>query len=148
MKTPAVIFDMDGTLADTSALLYLLEDEPRDYHRYHVESVSSPAHPHVVRDLILASQAGFKILIVTARIDRYHIETLAWLGLNVPVEIERIYMRRTGDYRPDGVIKREILDLIDQAGYDVFHAWDDNPQVIAVWESEGIPVTKIEGLYK
>jgi FMN phosphatase YigB (HAD superfamily) len=144
----AVIFDMDGTLCNTSHLLYLLEDEPRDFHRYHVESVYAPAHEHVVRDAIWAYQMGWKILIVTARIATYHPETVAWLGNNLPVPVERIYMRRDGDLRPDGEIKREILDFIESDGYDVLHAWDDNPQVIEVWESEGIPVTAIEGLYK
>jgi hypothetical protein len=54
-------------------------------------------------------------------------------------------MRRDGDFRPDGVVKLEILDMIKEDGYNVIHAWDDNPAVIEVWQSQGIPVTVVEG---
>lgn len=143
----AVIFDFDGTLANTSSLLHLLDEPGRDYHRYHVESIHSPAHEWVVERARIAHQWGMKVLIVTARISTYNRETVQWLENN-RVPFEKIYMREAGDFRPDGVVKREILDMIDADGYLVLHAWEDNPQVIEVWESEGIPVTRVEGLYK
>lgn len=141
----AVIFDMDGTLCNVSSILHHLEEPHRNFHRFHRESVNCPPNPHVVQGAIEAYEAGHTILIVTARVFKYCWETMFWLTEHLPVPYEQLYMRQDGDYRPDGVVKLEILDLIDEDGYDVIHAWDDNPQVIKVWESQGIPVTVVEG---
>jgi Holliday junction resolvase len=54
-------------------------------------------------------------------------------------------MRRKGDYRKDGIIKRELLGEMRADGFNVVRAWDDNPAVVAVWESEGIEVTVVPG---
>jgi phosphoglycolate phosphatase-like HAD superfamily hydrolase len=48
------------------------------------------------------------------------------------------------DGRPDVEVKREILAQVRQR-YDVVRAWDDNPHVVALWESEGVPVTLVPG---
>jgi hypothetical protein len=52
-------------------------------------------------------------------------------------------MRPDGDFRPDGVVKREIHSKIVEDGYNVVRAWDDNPFVIEVWNDLGIPVTRV-----
>lgn len=141
----AVIFDCDGTLVNVSSILDHLEPPNRNFHRFHRESVNCPPNAWVVEDAVKAYESGLAILIVTARIKRYWPETQFWLRNNLPVPYENLYMRKDGDYRPDGVVKLEILDQIDADGYNVIHAWDDNPNVIKVWESQGIPVTVVEG---
>jgi hypothetical protein len=55
-----------------------------------------------------------------------------------------LHHRRDDDQRVDSEVKREILaDL--RTRYTITAAWDDNPNVIALWESEGIPVTVVPG---
>lgn len=139
----AVIFDMDGTLTNVSSILDYLEPPERNFHKFHRESVNCPPNQWVVDDAIKAYESGLPILIVTARVFKYCWETMFWLTHNLPVPYEQLYMRPDGDFRPDGVVKREILGIIEEDGYNVIHAWDDNPHVIAVWESEGIPVTRV-----
>lgn len=139
----AVIVDVDGTLIDNSGIIDYLEPPGVEFHRYHVESVHAPAHGWVVDEVVDAYNQGHALLIVTARPSRYFHETRTWLSLNLPVPYAQIYMRDDGDNRPDGVVKLEILDMIDEDGFDPLHAWDDNPHVIAVWESQGITVTRV-----
>lgn len=145
MSVPAVIFDCDGTLADVTGIRHYVTGKDRNFHRFHTEGVNCPP----IRRTVVAAEelhkAGFKILIVTAREFRYAFHTMFWLRMHLPVPYEQLYMRRNKDYREDGIIKREILDLIRKDGYSIIHAFDDNPNVIKVWRDEGIPVTEIEG---
>lgn len=136
---------MDGTLCNVSPVIHHLTGEVRNFHRFHRESVNCPPNQHVVDAAVADHEAGKAILIVTARVFRYVWETMFWLSHNLPVPYEQIYMRRDGDFRPDGVVKREILAMIKEDGYRVTEAWDDNPAVVAVWESEGIPVNIVKG---
>lgn len=141
--TDAVIVDCDGTLVNVSSILHHLDEPHRNFHRFHRDSVNCPPIASTVDEVVRAYESGLAVLIVTARVERYWPETQFWLRHHLPVPYDSIYMRKNGDYRPDGVVKLEILDQIDADGYDVVHAWDDNPNVIKVWESQGIPVTRV-----
>jgi FMN phosphatase YigB (HAD superfamily) len=144
MSVPAVIFDMDGTLTDVRGIRHYVIGKDRNFHKFHTESVNCPPNREVVEWARFYRWSGFKILIVTAREFRYAFHTMFWLSLN-GVQYDELYMRRNKDYREDGIIKREILELIRNDGYHIVHAWDDNPNVIKVWQSEGIAVTVVEG---
>lgn len=134
----AVIYDCDGTLVNVGSVIHHLTGEHRNFHRFHRESVNCPPNQEVVDALVEDYYNGLNILIVTARVKKYWPETQFWLRHNIPVPYHGIWMRADGDFRPDGVIKREILAMIREE-YNVVKAWDDNPVVIDVWESEGIP---------
>jgi hypothetical protein len=66
-----------------------------------------------------------------------------WLALN-GVPSSAMFMRANGDHRADVLVKADILEAISHT-WDVVHAVDDNPSIIALWQSKGIPVTVVEG---
>lgn len=141
----AVIFDMDGTLCDVRGIRHHLLGKARNFHKFHRESVNCPPNQWVVNDAVAAYGSGLAILIVTARVFKYWPETQFFLSMHLPVPYEKLYMRKDGDFRNDGTVKREILAQIKKDGYNVVRAWDDNPTVVEVWQQEGIPVTVVEG---
>ena len=149
MKT-AVIFDMDGTLADVSSIRYHLTkfDETKrtvvkHFHRFHAASVSVPPHQHVVNAAQTAKMLGHDVLIVTARKHMWRHHTAWWLAMhNVPSDM--LMMRGNDDNRKDYEVKKDMLDTIRKA-YSVIHAWDDNPSIIKLWTEEGIPTTVVPG---
>jgi hypothetical protein len=55
-----------------------------------------------------------------------------------------MWMRGPRDQRPDCDVKAGILAKIRQR-YTPVAAWDDNPNVIQLWEREHIPVTVVPG---
>jgi len=144
----AVIFDMDGTLANVTSIRHLLHAETngkgyKDFHAFHRESVNVPAHPEVVSQAQVNHLLGNANIIVTARGQMWARHTAFWLAMhNIPSDA--MFMRKQGDSRPDTEVKKDILDAI-RCSWNVIHAVDDNPAVIALWQSEGIPVTVIPG---
>jgi phosphoglycolate phosphatase-like HAD superfamily hydrolase len=143
MKPFAVIFDMDGTLVNVSEIRHLVSGPARDFDAFHRASVDCPAHQWVVRAAHDEHYKGFRVLIVTARSARYRHETAWWLALH-HVPSEALYMRGNKDQRPDVEVKRDILRQI-RTRYEVMQAYDDNPSVIGLWLSEGIPVIGVPG---
>lgn len=141
----AVIFDMDGTLANVSSIRHHLKpvNRRKDFESFHSESVNVPPHRHVVYHAQLAYSLGHAVLIVTARKHRWRHHTAWWLALN-NVPSDMLMMRRDDDHRPDYEVKRDMLHIIGHY-YEVVHAVDDNPSVIELWNEFGIPTTVVPG---
>jgi len=145
MKRNAVIFDMDGTLANVSSIRHHLipVNHRKDFEAFHNESVNVPSNPHVVNHAQLAHVLGNAVIIVTARRQRWARHTAMWLALN-NIPSDAMFMRGDNDNRPDYEVKKDILDAIEHT-WNVIHAVDDNPSVIALWNSRLIPTTIVEG---
>jgi len=143
----AVIVDMDGTAADVRTIRHHVTGAVHNFHKFYEESVNCPPNIEVIDAVKKAQSNGLKVLIVTARQDRYMYHTLFWLsGPEVDLSFDDIYMRKTNDNRPDHVVKREILERIYKDGYNPVHAWDDRPDIAAIWEEAGIPTTLVAGI--
>lgn len=140
-KRDAVIFDMDGTLCNVSSIEHFVSGEEKDFHAFHMGSASCPPNLHVVEAARRVHARGDAVLIVTARMRRYERVTSMWLALH-DVPSTALYMRPDEDYRKDYLVKRDILRRI-RSRYNPVHAWDDRPQVVELWESEGIPCTVV-----
>lgn len=146
----AVIFDMDGTLADVRSIRHHLvtfeatkRKVMKHFDRFHAESVNVPPHSHVVNAAQVAKMLGHDVLIVTARKHKFRHHTAFWLAMH-GIPSDAMFMRADNDNRPDYLVKRDMLSTIRQA-WNVIHAWDDNPSIIRLWNEEGIPCTVVEG---
>ena len=142
----AVIFDVDGTLADVTDLrrtwLPSVEGK-RDFQSFHAASVDAPVIPWVKDAAILSHSRGIAVIVVTGRTARWREHTAWWLALN-DIPSDALYMRHVKDQRPDEQVKQEILDQI-KASWSPIWAFDDNPSTIKVWRDAGIPVTVVPG---
>jgi hypothetical protein len=143
----AIVFDVDGTLCDVRQIRHYVEpitgesEFRANFDRFHAESIRCPAHQSVMNVLARARTAKFKILIVTGREAKWSFLTSLWLA-EKGIKPERVYMRQKGDFRPDHVIKQEILTQIEKK-YRVCLAVDDREDIIAVWSDSGIPTLKV-----
>ena len=146
MKPTAVIFDMDGTLANVSSIRHYLKPNiyhGKDFDSFHAESVNVPPHRHVANAAQVAHMLGHKVLVVTARKHMWRHHTAWWLAMhNIPSDM--LMMRDNKDQRKDYEVKKDMLKTIRKA-YNPIHAWDDNPNIIRLWKEEGIPCTIVEG---
>lgn len=140
---PAVVFDMDGTLAEVSALAEkYLGKRPKDWHGFHTSSEFAPANQWVVDAARECARLGYAVLVVTGRAATYAGPTVRWLQAN-EVDFDRLYMRPAGDFRPDAVVKAKIIDQIAADGFAIRHAYDDNPVVLGLWDRLRITTTVV-----
>lgn len=135
----AVIFDMDGTLCDTSGIVHLIEGDEKDYHAFHAASADCPARDEVVAAARQQAEQGRAVLVVTSREFIWRDLTLDWLVAQ-GVPYDALYLRIVGDFRKDVAIKTDILQQIADDGFEVSEAWEDQPDVVELWESHDIRV--------
>lgn len=149
----AIIIDIDGTLSDPSHRLHHLDGEVKDWTSFHDGMTDDPAMDAVVWLARLLDEGSrefsndYYILIVTARHEDYREHTIEWLRKH-NISYNDLYMRMNNDFRPDHLVKADILNQILDDGYEPFLAIDDQPTVIDMWRSFGITALACMPPYK
>lgn len=146
MSTPAVIFDMDGTLVDVSGIRHYVLDDPRkkDFQSFHAAASFVRPMPMVVETVQALHNAGFASLVLTSRKEQWRYRARTWLKKwNVPVDA--LGMRGNRDERRDDDVKRDLFIQARRLGFDPVLAMDDNPIVIRLWRSLDIPTVVVPG---
>lgn len=125
------IVDIDGTVA---------QNVGRGYHDYHRVSEDAPRR-HVIDVVRSLHASGYGIIFLSGRPDSCYEETRLWLkeNLGIPGAESPLFMRKSGDFRKDFIIKNEIFDEHIRNAYSVVGCIDDRPQVLRLWDSLGIP---------
>lgn len=143
----AIIVDVDGTLVDVSGARHYVvgrtREQGKDFHHFHLAAMFCPPNQWVLDFVAEQKQSGSTVLIVTARKRQWEWQTRAWMEKH-GVQFDRLFMREDSDQRKDVEVKRDILATIKQE-FDVVCAIDDNPNVIALWNEQGIPVHVVPG---
>ena len=137
-----ITFDFDGTLCDTRAISDLHMGRKKNFHAFHMSSLDAPTNEDVVRILHETRERGIGVIGLTARQSRYAQVTIDWVRKHC-IELDALYMRSREDYRPDYTVKSEIIKDIENDGWDICHAVDDNPQVVRRWLELGVNITQV-----
>ena len=142
-RREAVIFDVDGTLADVASIRHYVAGEKKNFQKFH--KAASLVHPHheVVELAASLKRAGYVIIVVTSRKEEWRWTTTTWLR-KWEIDFDHLHMRGQQDGRRDVDVKRDILVGILRT-HRVILAVDDNPAIIALWNEEHIPVVTWPG---
>ncbi len=127
----AILVDMDGTLA------LLNGRNPFDASTCEQDLPNKP-----VLDTVLVWQEKTQIIIISGRTDDCRIQTERWLEKH-GVKYSALYMRKTGDYRKDSIIKEELYGENIANKYNVRFVLDDRQQVVDMWRSLGLTVFQV-----
>lgn len=125
----AFIFDLDGTLAN-------------GVHR----DPFSPKDEEVLQDKPILSVLSvhqplfnaFEVIYLSGREDKYKEVTEDWLEKHTGNKVETLIMRKTGDHRPDDIVKRELFNQYIKDKFNVLGVFDDRDKVVKMWQREGI----------
>ncbi len=129
---PAWLIDVDGTLAKMG------DRSPYDLTRVHGDTV----HAHIL-DLVTALERdGYHIVIMSGRENSARQATEMWLNDN-NIPHAALFMRATGDHRPDPVVKAELFDAFVRPVWAVQGVLDDRTRVVRMWRSLGIPCLQV-----
>ena len=131
------IFDIDGTLADTSARQHFLDNGKKDWDGWFRGIGNDPIHDDVAQFYDFADSQGIRVIICTGRDEAYREVTEQWLSDN-HIVADIVYMRTLGDRRDDSVIKKEMLDDMRSKGYNPSLVFEDRDRVVKMWRENGI----------
>ena len=141
-KPRAVVWDLDGTLADDRARAHFVEVErgrERDWHSY-FDAIDQDPPIAASMEILRAMRAyGSRIIFLTGRPDFTRAKTERWLQANGLAEYDLLVMRPAGEKRHAGEFKvDEVRKLRDQ--YELVCAFEDRIDVAEHLRLTGIPV--------
>ena len=158
---PCIVFDIDGTLANNQERLHYLDEDPKNWEKYHAEvHKDKPIEPlcHLIRFLELSPiRQGCPILYMTGRPEATRTATIQWLFKHIyePMGVLKsydlqgrarmkgmidsvLYMRPNEDRRPDVEVKQMLLAALRSEGMEPLLAIEDRRRVVEMWRTEGI----------
>jgi predicted kinase len=124
---PAVIFDVDGTLA-------LMNNRgPFDWDKVHRDELNE-----VVKEQVLFHKSLHrKIIVVSGRDEESRKDSQDWFDM-YDIPYDYFYMRPKGDMRKDIHIKKEIYENEILGKYNVICVYDDRKVVVEKWREMGL----------
>jgi hypothetical protein len=140
---PAVIFDIDGVLADAAGRQHYLDWG--DWNRFFDAVGDDPIIEEIERLLELLDST-LKVVLLTGRPRRVQPHTVAWLE-HYGLRWDLLIMREYGDYSGVDEFKRGALRDLVKEGFDIRLALDDDPKNHAMYVSEGVPCIYIHSGY-
>jgi hypothetical protein len=133
---PVVVFDLDGVIADALHRQTLLRREPPDWRGFFGAATDDPVIDSG-RALARGVDADHGIVILTARPAYVADLTVEWLDRHdVPHDL--LITRPEHDRRTSPDYKRDELVELEEAGYDVRLALDDDPQIVTMYRQRGV----------
>lgn len=126
MKTPAIIVDIDGTIAK------MVDRGPFEWSKV---GSDQPIEPII--NLVHLLSDFYPILFLSGRDEICRPQTEKWLEQNTYIKsYSKLFMRPQGNNEKDSIIKRRIYDTKIKNVYDVRYVLDDRDQVVKMWREE------------
>lgn len=138
MTREAALFDLDGTLCDTTSIEHLAQGPDADYRAFHAASADCPPRADVRAALDDARSRGLSILLWSGREFIWRDLTLDWLDRH-QIAHAGLYLRLAADYRPAVKVKTELLRDIEADDFTVVEAWEDDVRIVELLGSVGVP---------
>ena len=147
-----IICDIDGTLMNVEARRKLAVSQKRDSDKVmnwdvFLDPQNMFMHDEQQLDVVMVIKALCNvynnIIFTSARNERHRDVTLkqiqGCLGDSI-MDGKEIYLflRADDDFRPDDIVKKELLEDIKQEGLNPTLAFDDRDQVVKMWRGLGI----------
>ena len=143
-KKNTVVFDIDGTLADNTHRRSFVESSPKDWKSYNKKMNKDKLFEDIA-DLLGTFSMSNNIVLCTGREEVYRTVTEDWLDkYHLYQDCDALYMRKEKDYRPDSIIKLEMLKQVETEWSRPWLWFDDRQQVVDVIRAEGIRVLQVD----
>ncbi len=140
---PAVIFDIDGVLADAAGRQHHLDWG--DWKSFFDACGDDPVIEEIETLLELLS-SDLSVILVTGRPRRVQPHTVAWLE-RFGIRWDLLIMREFGDYSGVEYFKRGVVADLRRYGFEIRLALDDDPKNHAMYIGESVPCIYIHSGY-
>lgn len=130
----AVLVDIDGTIA--------INDGHRSYYDYSEAVMGDKTNDAVIHAVRCAHAAGVKIIIMSGREDVCKEHSIKWME-NHSIPFDEVHFRKTGDKRPDWIVKDEMVREHIENRYNIMYCYDDRDQVVQHHRDMGYTVFQV-----
>lgn len=135
MKMPAILIDLDGTLANIDERREtFIRDNNWDLF---YSKISEDKLNNWCLEIIYKFKDDYKIVLMSGRRSYYRKETDEWLK-KFSVFHDLLLLREENDYRPDDVVKLEIYESKVKEVFEVLFVVDDRDSVVKMWRKIGL----------
>jgi phosphoglycolate phosphatase-like HAD superfamily hydrolase len=144
---PAVVFDVDGVLADASGRQHLLQGNGRrkNWQAFFAAAGNDAVIDEVARLTHLLDR-DLAVVLLTARPTTIQDLTFDWLG-RADLRWDLLVMRPAGEYMPSPDAKRVAVRELRQEGFELRLAIDDDRRNVDMFHSEGVPCIYLHSGY-
>lgn len=138
----AIVFDLDGTLADISHRLHHIKDgkemkEKPNWDAFNAECIGDKPKKPIVHMIRMYKNAGYTVVICSGRNDTVADKTQFWLRTN-GIKYDMLLMRKHDDRQSDATLKAQMFQNVISRLYEVELVVDDRKKVVDVWRSFGL----------
>ena len=134
-RSKVIICDIDGTLA-------LLGDRDRYDPTTGEDTLNYPI-ANILQVYDNQTVLPVDLILITGREDSYRDYTEKWLHKYGITNYKALYMRKTGDFRKDFVVKKELYEKYIKSTYEVLFILEDRDQVVKMWREEGLTCLQV-----
>ncbi len=134
---PGAIVDIDGVLSDAASRQHYLEHPRRDWNAF-FEACGEDEVIEEVKVLLDLLDPALRILLLTARPERVHHLTEAWLR-HYRIRWDLLVMRPWGDYDYARDFKEASVYDLRNYGFDLRLAIEDDRRNVEMFRAEGVP---------
>lgn len=142
LKKPAVIFDIDGTIACCEHRRHFVAGPIKDWEGFFAGIDDDSPIRDVVELVNFMSSLDREILLVTGRSENLRLRTETWLD-NHAVYFDKLLMRANEDYSADTAMKAKIYKERIEPYYEVKLVLEDRYSVVAMYRSLGLTVWQV-----
>lgn len=133
----AAVVDIDGVLSDAASRQHYLEAPRRDWDAFFHACGDDPVIEEV-KVLLDLLDPGLRIVLLTARPERVHHLTEAWLR-RYRIRWDVLLMRPWGDYEVARDFKQASVWELREHGFDLVLAIEDDRRNVEMFRKEGVP---------
>lgn len=142
-----IIFDIDGTLADSDHRLHLINGHKKEWQLFFDGAADDPPHYEIQwLNHIMAERDEVELIVLTARPEKQRAMTERWLAEHGIIHAELILKtaREEAARIPDQDFKERILDELIAQGRRPYMVFEDRQSVVDMWRRRGIKCLQVQ----
>lgn len=142
-KKSAVIFDIDGTLANIEHRRHHVADGKKDWRAFNAGIKNDTPNQPIATLYDMVSLYGdryesHEIILMSGRSADHRRVTETWLDEHGLDGYFALFMRGFTDMRDDAIVKKELYEQFVKPYFDVSFVIDDRDRVVKMWREQGL----------
>lgn len=137
MKLPAIICDIDGTIALPNGRNHY------DSTKFDQDIVNEPVKQ--ILDMFTNGESVLDIILVTGREEKFRQATENWLKQN-EIHFSKLFMRSDNNQEVNAKVKFDIFQKEIKNNFKILFALDDSTEACKMWKLLGIKCLQIKAV--